>query len=179
MESMRFLVKQMEQEETSVGELRRESLPKKHSDHGRLHLRGKRNCGVGNHLVGALYHPRDRRRERDAAALRQSEEWFRVTLSSIGDGVIATDDQGRVSFLNPVAERLTGTSLAQARGKKIGEVFPILSEATNKPVENPVEKVLALGSVWVSPTIPYCGIATVIFCRLKIALRPSPMTPAS
>ena len=87
------------------------------------------------------------RREKDAAALRQSEEWFRVTLSSIGDGVIATDDQGRVSFLNPVAERLTGTSLAQARGSKISEVFPIFSEVTNKPAENPVDKVLALGCV--------------------------------
>jgi len=49
--------------------------------------------------------------------------------------------------LNPIAERLTGTSLEVARGKKIGEVFPIFSEATNNPVENPVDKVLALGSV--------------------------------
>jgi len=86
-------------------------------------------------------------RERDAASIRQREEWFRVTLSSIGDGVIATDGQGRVSFLNPIAERLTGTSLEQALGKKIGEVFPIFSEATNSPLENPVDKVLALGSV--------------------------------
>ena len=86
-------------------------------------------------------------REKDAASLRESEQWFRVTLSSIGDGVIATDKQGRVSFLNPIAERLTGTSLEEARGKKIGEVFPIFSEATNNPMENPVDKVLALGSV--------------------------------
>ena len=70
-----------------------------------------------------------------------------MTLSSIGDGVIATDDQGLVSFLNPVAERLTGTSLAQAKGEKIGDVFPIFSEVTNKPAENPVEKVLASGGV--------------------------------
>ena len=70
-----------------------------------------------------------------------------MTLSSIGDGVIVTDHQGLVSFLNPVAERLTGTRLEEAKGKKVGDVFPIFSEATNIPAENPVEKVLAQGSV--------------------------------
>ena len=73
-------------------------------------------------------------------------------------GTIATDDQGRVSFLNPIAERLTGTGLEEARGKKIGEVFPIFSEATNNPVENPVDKVLALGSV--------VGLGRRGYCRL-------------
>ena len=61
--------------------------------------------------------------------------------------MIATDEQGSITFLNPVAERLTGTSLAEGQGKKIGTVFPIFSEVTNEPVENPVDKVLAVGHV--------------------------------
>ena len=51
-----------------------------------------------------------------------------MTLTSIGDGVIATDEQGNVTFVNPVAERLTGRNLAQAKGKAITEVFPIFNE---------------------------------------------------
>jgi PAS domain S-box-containing protein len=86
-------------------------------------------------------------RELHAAQIKQREEWFRVTLTSIGDGVIATDERGKVTFVNPVAERLTGTQLSQARGKLIEEVFPIFNELTLQPVENPVGKVLALGHV--------------------------------
>jgi PAS domain S-box-containing protein len=86
-------------------------------------------------------------REKHAAQIRQREEWYRVTLTSIGDGVIATDEQGRVTFLNPLAERLTGTTLAQAQGQAIQEVFPIFNEQTQQPVENPVKKVMELGTV--------------------------------
>jgi PAS domain S-box-containing protein len=86
-------------------------------------------------------------REKHAQELRASEEWFRVTLTSIGDAVIATDKQGAVTFLNRVAESLTQTSLAQAKGRNINEVFPICNELTNKPVENPVQKVLSEGRV--------------------------------
>ncbi|HEY7405756.1 MAG TPA: CHASE3 domain-containing protein [Candidatus Angelobacter sp.] len=86
-------------------------------------------------------------RERHAAEIRQREEWFRVTLSSIGDAVIATDSRGRVIFLNAVAEGLIGITLAQARGQEIKNVFPIFNEQTRKPVDNPVAKVLALGRV--------------------------------
>ena len=51
-------------------------------------------------------------RERHAAQLREREEWFRVTLTSVGDGVVATDDLGQVTFLNPVAEALIGKGTA-------------------------------------------------------------------
>jgi PAS domain S-box-containing protein len=84
-------------------------------------------------------------RERHARQIREREEWFRVTLTSLGDAVIATDRDGRVTFLNPVAERLTGTSLEYAKGKAIQEVFPIFNEYTHKAVENPVKKVLEAG----------------------------------
>jgi PAS domain S-box-containing protein len=86
-------------------------------------------------------------REKHAEELRAREEWFRVTLTSIGDGVIATDKEGGVTFLNTVAEELIGTRLAQAKGRKILEVFPIFNEHTHDSAENPVQKVLELGHV--------------------------------
>jgi PAS domain S-box-containing protein len=86
-------------------------------------------------------------REKHAAQIRQREEWFRVTLTSLGDGVIATDERGVVTFINPVAVRLTGRSLGQARGKEIAEVFPIFNEVTRQPVNNPVRKVMELGQI--------------------------------
>jgi CHASE3 domain sensor protein len=67
-------------------------------------------------------------RERYERQLRQREESFRVTLTSIGDAVIATDAQGKVDFLNPEAERLTGRKLSDAGGKDIKEVFPIFND---------------------------------------------------
>ncbi len=147
MESIRSLVKQMEQEETSVGDLRRADYQKSIRITVLCIYAASGIAALGIILLAFSIIREMDTRERDAAALRRSEEWFRVTLSSIGDGVIATDDHGVVMFLNPIAERLTGTSLEQARGKKIGEVFPIFSEATNNPVDNPVDKVLALGSI--------------------------------
>jgi PAS domain S-box-containing protein len=87
----------------------------------------------------------DRRRMQDALA--DERERLAVTLQSIGDAVIATDTEGRVTTLNRVAEELTGWSQADAAGKPIGEVFRIVSEETGLPAEDPVRKVLALGTV--------------------------------
>jgi PAS domain S-box-containing protein len=72
---------------------------------------------------------------------------FAVILTSIGDAVIATDNQGRVTFLNPVAAALTGWSEANALGKDITEVFRIINEYTREVVANPVTKVLQEGAV--------------------------------
>ena len=79
--------------------------------------------------------------------LLEQQEWLRVTLASIGDAVIATDTQGRVTFLNPVAEGLTGWPQDAAAGERLETVFAILNEHTRKPVENPVEKVLKDGVI--------------------------------
>ncbi len=79
--------------------------------------------------------------------LQLSERRYATTLSSIGDGVIATDQTGRVTFLNPVAEGLTGWSAADAKGKPLTEVFRIVNEQTRAIVENPVERVLLKGIV--------------------------------
>ena len=73
--------------------------------------------------------------------------WISTTLRSIGDGVIATDPDGRVSFLNAVAEQLTGWPEAEARGRPLEEVFAIFSELTRATVESPVAKVLREGKV--------------------------------
>ena len=73
--------------------------------------------------------------------LHQQHEWFRTTLTSIGDAVIVTDHSGTVSFLNGEAERLTGWLSTEAKNKPLLEVFRIVNEQTRNSVENPVEKV--------------------------------------
>ncbi|MEN3189067.1 MAG: transporter substrate-binding domain-containing protein, partial [Atribacterota bacterium] len=78
---------------------------------------------------------------------REQERWFMVTLKSLGDAVITTDPQGRVTFLNPVAQSLTGWSQEEAQGKPVEEVFRIVNEETGEPVENPVRRVLQSGMV--------------------------------
>jgi PAS domain S-box-containing protein len=82
-----------------------------------------------------------------AAALQASEERFRVTLASIGDAVIATDTGGRVTFLNPLAETLTGWTFAEALDQTITTVFPIHNEASRTPVESPIIRTLQEGRV--------------------------------
>jgi PAS domain S-box-containing protein len=86
-------------------------------------------------------------RHQVALELKTSEQWFKTTLSSIGDGVIATDMDSRVNFMNPVAENLTGWPLTEARGRKISDIFDIINETSGKPVENPVDKVIETGRV--------------------------------
>ncbi len=81
------------------------------------------------------------------AALRRAEEGHRITLMSIGDGIISTDSDGRVELLNPVAEALTGWRQEEAHGKPLEEVFQIFNEETRQTVENPVTKVLSEGLV--------------------------------
>jgi PAS domain S-box-containing protein len=82
-----------------------------------------------------------------AAELAHSEQRWATTLASIGDAVIAADCSGRITFLNPTAESLTGWSRSEAAGRRVGEVFQIISEETRAPLEDPVVKVLATGAV--------------------------------
>ena len=72
-------------------------------------------------------------------------ERFRLTLESIGDGVVATDAQGHVTLLNPVAEKLTGYSREEAEGRKLEEIFRIISYIDESEVESPLAKALATG----------------------------------
>jgi PAS domain S-box-containing protein len=86
-------------------------------------------------------------RDKHAQEISTREEWFRVTLSSIGDAVIATDRSGKVTFLNPVAEALIGMPAAAAVSRNVLSVFPIFNEVSGRPAENPVRKVMDLGHV--------------------------------
>ena len=79
--------------------------------------------------------------------LRESEQWFATTLRDIGDAVIATDSQERITFMNPVAETLTGWKLEDAVGKDLNQVFQIIHEETRCLLESPVAKALREGVV--------------------------------
>jgi diguanylate cyclase (GGDEF)-like protein/PAS domain S-box-containing protein len=86
-------------------------------------------------------------RKRVEEELAREKERAQVTLASIGDGVITTDVAGRVDYLNPVAEQLTGWSLAEARGRPVTEVFCIVAERTREPAEDPVARCLREGRI--------------------------------
>lgn len=84
---------------------------------------------------------------RSDEALRESQEWLRVTLTSIGDAVMACDPQSKVTFLNSVAEELSGWSTEQALGKPIQEIFKIVSEHSGQPADDIVARVLQEGRI--------------------------------
>ena len=77
-------------------------------------------------------------RAANAEALFEEKERAQVTLNSIGDAVISTDVGGRVTYLNPVAESLTGWSLAEAAGQPLEEVFRVADATTRERVQNPM-----------------------------------------
>ena len=79
--------------------------------------------------------------------LRQNREWLKVTLSSIGDAVIAADVSGRITFLNPVASALTGWQSAEAVGQPNQNVLRIFNERTREPAEDIIQAVLADGCI--------------------------------
>lgn len=85
--------------------------------------------------------------EKKTQELQEQREWFQVTLSSIGDAVITTDVGGNVTFLNPVAERMTAWTSAEAVGLPLERVFQIINENTREPALNPVRCVLRDGNV--------------------------------
>jgi PAS domain S-box-containing protein len=86
-------------------------------------------------------------RRRAEEALRQQSEWLRTTLASIGDAVITTDVDGRVTFMNAVAETLTGWPQADALGHILSDVFRIVHEETRQPVDNPALRALKTNSI--------------------------------
>src|SRR6266478_1922562 len=98
-------------------------------------------------LCFGLLHRELSERKKAQAALAKSEKWFSTTLASIGDAVIATDMNGGVTFMNSIAQSLTGWSQAEATGKSMDLVFDIVNRETRRPVENPVKKVFREGKV--------------------------------
>lgn len=99
-------------------------------------------------IVGASKIARDITEQlRVRSELAEERERLHVTLNSIGDGVITTDNLGRVAYLNPVAEQLTGWNSAEAAGQPLQEVFKIINEDTRQTVENPATRVLREGII--------------------------------
>ncbi len=105
---------------------------------------------LGLVLLGVTYYLMRRRlAERQLAAhlIADQRERFRVTLASIGDAVITTDTEGRVTYLNGVAEAATGWKVNEAVGVELSQIFNIVNEATRAPVESPALRALREGVV--------------------------------
>ncbi|MEW6601443.1 MAG: response regulator, partial [Nitrospirota bacterium] len=79
--------------------------------------------------------------------LRENEKWLLTVLTSIGDAVISTDISGRIIFMNPAAEALTGWKEEEVSGKALEDIFNIINEKTGEKVENPVQMVINQGAV--------------------------------
>jgi diguanylate cyclase (GGDEF)-like protein/PAS domain S-box-containing protein len=77
-------------------------------------------------------------RKRAEQAVFAEKERAQVTLQSIGDAVISTDAEGRIEYINPIAEALTAWSLDEARGRPLGDVLNLVNEITRDPIENPL-----------------------------------------
>jgi PAS domain S-box-containing protein len=99
------------------------------------------------HAISASYQRRIGEITERSSELFESQQWFKTTLESIGDAVIACNERGAVTFMNAVSEKLTGWALADAAGKPLAKVFHIVNEQTRKVAENPVEKVRRLKQV--------------------------------
>lgn len=96
--------------------------------------------GIGIATIGEA-------QRRALTRIRERERLIFITLQSIGDGVLVTDREGQVTMMNPVAEKLTGWSIGDARGKDHTDVFRISREGTGEPVESPVDRVLREGMI--------------------------------
>jgi two-component system cell cycle sensor histidine kinase/response regulator CckA len=98
---------------------------------------------ASGNIIGSVSVVRDiSDQKRAEEALQNQREWLRVTLHSIGDAVLATDVDGKITFLNPVASRLTGWPPADAAGRAAQEVFRIINEKTREAAEDIVLRVL-------------------------------------
>jgi PAS domain S-box-containing protein len=86
-------------------------------------------------------------RQKTAAVLYEQREWYRTTLASVGDAVMTTDTENRITYLNAVAESLTGWRNRDAAGQPLDAVFHIINEQTRKPVENPAKRALKEGVI--------------------------------
>ncbi|HEY9247158.1 MAG TPA: response regulator [Candidatus Methanoperedens sp.] len=91
----------------------------------------------------ALYkHEMEKRLRENDRSLREKNQWLIAVIESIGDAVIATDPEGKIRLMNPIAEALTGWKQKDALGKPLADIFNIINERTGKKVEDPVTKAI-------------------------------------
>jgi diguanylate cyclase (GGDEF)-like protein/PAS domain S-box-containing protein len=102
---------------------------------------GGRVCGFDGTMTDIT------ERKKAETAVFQAKERAQVTLQSIGDAVITTDSQGRIDYMNPVAESLTGWENREAQGQLIGDVLTVVDEITRAAGESPVARCLREGQV--------------------------------
>ena len=98
------------------------------------------------HLI-EMHEATNEQLQKTNVTLRESEEKLAVTLNSIGDAVIATDAIARVTLLNPLAEKLTGWTQAEAAGRSVDRIFHIINKETRQPATIPVMETLAQGTI--------------------------------
>ena len=136
-------------------QLREELILKKRAAESEAAYQRATWTGVASGLLGVLMtlafvwsvRRNARQQAAAAAALHGEREQLRVTLASIGDGVIVTNPDGRVTMLNGVAEQLTGWTSSAAVGLPLPQVFGIVNEESRKQVENPVTRALRDGVI--------------------------------
>ena len=101
---------------------------------------------VSGTIIGVSKIARDvTEQKRAAAEIAAQQQWFQVTLGSIGDAVIACDPAARVTYMNATAEALTGWPLAEAAGRRLSDVFPIVDEKSGQPAADPASLVIESG----------------------------------
>jgi PAS domain S-box-containing protein len=110
------------------------------SSNGRVYFEGEGDECRAVRFIGVNIDTTERMQAEEK--LHEHREWLRVTLTSIGDAVMTSDAQGRVTFLNPVAETLTGWKTEEALGQPIQSVFRIINEQTGEPASDIVGQVL-------------------------------------
>ncbi len=86
-------------------------------------------------------------RRRTEEVVRKQSEWLRVTLASVGDAVISTDVEGRITLMNRMAECLTGWTQTEALGCPLADIFKIVNEESRQPVENPALRAMREGTI--------------------------------
>ena len=150
------LVAQMEQEETSIVVLRTAALKKSNriivlALYLTAALKALFVCVLAAVIVWEV-----KRREELLNEVQRREEWYSVTLDSIGDAVICTDAEGSITFINHVAEQLTGWPGDEATGRPMGEVLRIVDAATRIPLDTSIEKVVKVKKDWTEPLPTNC-----------------------
>ena len=147
MEALRSLVQDMAGTERTL--LREREQQTRHSYRMAI-ATGVLTALLGLALVGLVVAVMRRyltARREAAAVLYAERELFRTTLASIGDAVITTDVDGNVTFLNAVAQVLTGWRLDEAAGRSLASVFRIVNEQTRQPAEDPASRSLREGTI--------------------------------
>lgn len=112
-----------------------------------LNLAGYFFVGTFISIISEVMHRTARKLRHEHAKVELQSEQFCVTLGSIGDAVVVTDKDGNINFLNPVAEKLMGVTLAEVKGQNLNDALHIINEETHERAFNPINRVLAEGVV--------------------------------